>query len=129
MLEDPDWKNKELVLDELARLRDRRAVGPVARILREAPRGYFNTDATATCDCVVWVGLRAIAKAGTPQAIRELIELLRVDLSRFGTDTDRNGFQRFVAVHLIELTGESFGVDADAWRTWQRAQRVEGLKP
>ena len=27
--------------------------------------------------------------------------------------------------HLIELTGESFGVDAKAWRSWHRAQRVE----
>ena len=66
-------------------------------------------------------GLDAIAHTGTAAAIRELIELLPVDLARFGGYMDRQEWQLIVAAHLIELTGESFGTDVEKWRTWQQA--------
>jgi hypothetical protein len=53
-----------------------------------------------------------------------LIELLPTDLSRFGGYVDRDGLQRIVAAHLIELTGESFGTNVEAWRNWEMQRWV-----
>ena len=64
--------------------------------------------------------LEAIARTKSPAAVAALIDLLPVDLTRFGTYKDREGFRRGIAAHLIDLTGESFGVNVDAWRDWQR---------
>jgi hypothetical protein len=122
MLDDPQWKDKSLALFELARLRDSRAIAPVARILRTAPPGYFNSKSELDACAAVCQGLGAIAQTGSKESIPALIDLLRVDLARFGTSIDRAGFQRIVASHLIELTGESFGVDAKAWAKWRQSQ-------
>jgi HEAT repeat protein len=121
LLDDPKWTDKNLALGELAQFGDPRAVGPVARNLREAPAGYFHTDERLVAGVGVENGLEAIANARTKEALDELIELLAVDLSRFGTYIDGDGFRRIVAGHLINLTGESFGVDAEAWRKWNRS--------
>ncbi len=129
MLKNSDWKNRKPVLDALARLKDRRAAAPVARILRKAPDNYFSADHTRFSDGAVQSALRAIARSKSPQAVGELIELLPVNLARFSTRSDRAGIQRTVAIHLIRLTGESFGVDAVAWRTWYRQQRVKETEP
>ena len=69
-------------------------------------------------DAEVELALAAIAVPDSKAAVAELIGLLSVDLSRFGTHLDREGWRRAVAAYLIELTGESFGTDADAWRRW-----------
>jgi hypothetical protein len=120
LLDEPAWKDKNLVTFELARFCDPRAVPVVARVLRTAPKNHFARE-ESFADSAVEHGLEAIARTGTSEAIRELISLLEVDLARFGTYTDRAGLTREVAAHLIELTGESFGVDAKAWRAWQQA--------
>ena len=67
--------------------------------------------------------MEAIANTGSEEAVAELISLLPVDLSRFGSYIDREGFRRIVAAHLIELTGESFGTDAAAWQKWYEKRR------
>jgi hypothetical protein len=115
LLEDAAWKGKNLAMFELARLRDPRAVMPVSRILRSASRDYFDAP------IAVEHALEAITNARTAESIDQLIELLPVDLARFGKYIDRAGLQRIVAAHLIELTGESFGVDEPAWRAWRRS--------
>jgi hypothetical protein len=119
LLDDQTWKDKGIVVFELARLGDPRAVAAVARVLHDAPKNFFTTEELAGTSAVQQ-SLEAIAHAGTTEAIKELISLLSADLSRFGTYIDRSGFQRIVTAHLIELTGESFGTDADGWRKWQQ---------
>jgi hypothetical protein len=128
-LDDPKWTDKDLTLRELAQLVDPRAVAPVARLLKEAAPGYFSAEPETNVYYAVEYAIDAIAKAGTTEAIRALIELLPVDLARFGADIDRKGLRNHIAAQLIELTGESFGVDAGAWRDWQRAHPEAGRKP
>lgn len=123
LLDEPEWKDKNLALFELARLRDRRAVAPIARILHKTPAGYFHADSELEAGMAVQHALEAIANAESREAVSTLIGLLPVDLSRFGTYIDRDGFRRIIAAHLIELTGESFGSDADAWRKWNEERR------
>lgn len=118
---DPSWTDKNLVFFELARLGDPRAIAPIARFLHDAPKDAVKDDRSLYATNTVSHALQAIAHAGTAEAIRELIELLPVDLSRFGGYIERPGWQRVVAAHLIELTGESFGTDVEKWRRWQRA--------
>jgi hypothetical protein len=129
LLDDPKWTDKNLALYELARLADPRSVVPVARVLREAAPTYFRANDGSTPTMAVEDALEAIAHAKASEAIPALIELLPVDLARFGTFIDRTGFQRVIAGHLIELTGESFGVDYGAWRIWQRNHAEAAGKP
>jgi hypothetical protein len=124
LLNDSNYTDKNLVMFELARLADDRAVKPVASILREAPRDYFGTAAPYA----IQRALKAIAKPNTRDSVRELDELLGTDLARFGGYIDREGFQRTVAAHLIEMTGESFGVDQTSWREWESAQTDERFR-
>jgi hypothetical protein len=121
MLDDPQWADKNIVLFELARLADVRAIAPVARFLREAPASTVKDDDALAPTNMVEHGLDAIAHTGTASAIHELIELLPVDLARFGGYLKRDEWKLIVAAHLIELTGESFGTDVERWRVWQRA--------
>jgi hypothetical protein len=72
------------------------------------------------------LALDAIARPGSEEAVKELIGLLSVDLARFGSDAERVPLQKLkdaVATHLIELTGESFGTDAETWRKWHESQQ------
>jgi hypothetical protein len=126
LLDDPQWQDKNLALFELARLRDRRCVAPVARILREAAKDYFRDTEGLLPAIGIEHGLEVIAGAGSKEAVSELIGLLSVDLGRFGGYIDREGYRRIIAAHLIELTGESFGLDADAWRRWWNQQTNDG---
>lgn len=130
LLSDQKWTDKSLVLFELARLSDARAVPVIARTLRESPKDFFGVHEDSQLRSVGAIenGLKAIANTGTSEAIQELVGLLKVDLGRFGTYIDRAGFQRIVASHLIELTGESFGVDAEAWQRWQQANPTYAVK-
>jgi hypothetical protein len=115
LLEDPAWTDKNTALFELARIKDPRAVPIVGRILREAPPAYFHTDSALRANVAVEHALAAIANVATTEAARELATLFDVDLTRFGGYTDNNGFQRIIASHLIDITGESFGIDVEDW--------------
>lgn len=129
-LNDSKWIDKNLVLFEMARLKDPRPVRVVGKILREAPATYFRENRDPAFEATVAInhGLDAIASTGTADAIQELILLLKVDLARFGSYIDRAGLQTIVATHLIELTGESFGVDAEAWQKWRDAHPDHAVK-
>jgi len=122
LLHDPEFSNKQLVMEELARTADSRVLVPVAHILREAPVDYFSANQPRTATAGIAPALESIARIETRAAIRELIEMMSVDLSRFRGYLDGAGLRRVIAVHLIEMTGESFGVDQAAWRTWEKAQ-------
>jgi hypothetical protein len=121
MLGDPKRTDRDFALDELARLADARAVSPVARLLREAPAGFLSTGPESTWDAVRHA-LAAIAGPRSRDSVRELVALLPIDLTRHGTQEDRQFYQRQIAIHLIELTGESFGTDAAGWTGWLRSQ-------
>lgn len=120
-LADEHWEDKNIVFYELARLGDPRAVAAVARFLSEAPKDAVKAGDDLSASNTVRHAVEAIAHAGTAAAIHELIELLPVDLARFGGSITREEWRLVVAGHLIELTGESFGTDVDGWRNWQRA--------
>ena len=144
LLDEPKWEDKPIVLYELSRIADARVVGRLARLLREAPPTYF--DAVGAQDDngekngnneptfppayqrerAVRQALEAIARGRSATAVPELIELLGVDLARFGTSADRETLQRCVIAHLIELTGESLGAHAEAWRIWLRGHPGSG---
>lgn len=125
LLDDPGFTDKKLVMFELARIADPRSVAPVARLLREAPRDYFADKSKLAVTGGVESALESLARTGSRDAVRELIELLGVDLGRFGGSITRTGLQRIVAGHLIEMTGESFGVDQAGWRAWEKLQPDE----
>lgn len=129
LLNDAKFPDKNLPMFELARCVDRRAVSPVARVLREAPKEYFANDSELVITGGIQRALEAIANTRTRDAVRELIELIGVDLGRFGGYIDRAGLQRITAAHLIEITGESFGVDQAGWRAWEKAQPDERFHP
>lgn len=129
LLNDPKFPNKNLPMFELARIADPRAVSPVARVLREAPKEYFGDDSELSVTAGIEHALETLAKTRTRDAVRELIELIGVDLGRFGGYIDQAGLQRIIAAHLIEITGESFGVDKAGWRTWEKAQPDKRFHP
>jgi hypothetical protein len=61
----------------------------------------------------------SIASAGGDEALRAMIGLLKVDFGRAHADSMKDdGLHRIIAAHLIDMTGESFGTDADAWTKW-----------
>ncbi len=124
LLDDPTFPDKNLAMFELKRLGDSRAVAPVTKILREAPKGYFGDNAASAIESA----LETIANANTRDAVRELIALLSVDLGRFGDYIDRAGWQRVTAAHLIEMTGESFGIDQAGWQSWEKSQPDERFR-
>jgi hypothetical protein len=113
LLEDPQWPNQRTVLWMLVDFKDPRMLEPLARCLRRAKDGYFKSELEITRS------IDAIAGIGGDAAIAELIRLLSVDFGRAQADyMDDATLHREVAAHLIELTGESFGVDGAAWDKW-----------
>jgi len=117
LLEDRAWPDKATVAWELAALEDSRALQPLVGCLRRARESCLTPDPPAIERC-----LEAVAAIGGDEAIRELIGLLTVSFGRAKNDyLNDKGLHRIIAAHLIELTGESFGVDAKAWRKWFEA--------
>jgi hypothetical protein len=128
-LKDPKSSDKSLVIFELARLADSRSVAPVAKLLREAPKDALKADSELTGNGSIINSLEVLARVGDREAFQALIELLEVDLSRLGGYTDKAGFQRIIAAHLIEISGESFGTDQAGWRAWEKAQPASKFRP
>jgi hypothetical protein len=121
LLQDKNWSEKNLVLFELSRLADPRAVKAVAHCLRTWPANTLDPKTSLASSAAVEHALKAIARTGTTEAIRELISLFNTDPARFGSSMKRNELNLHVAEHLIELTGESFGLDAEGWQRWLEA--------
>jgi hypothetical protein len=120
LLDDPQWTDKTWLVWQLAKYKDPRAIAPVLQILKHAPPDYF---AASSPDYGVEHAIHAIAAPQTRESTAALIDLLDLDLARFGgTMYKRDGLQRLVAIQLIDTTGESFGTDSAAWRKWLDSQ-------
>ena len=124
LLNDPKWTDKSLAAWELERLKDPRALDPLVHALRGAPKGFFKSDSTFGSATGITNALDAVAAIGSKQAIDALIGFLNAPFGRAKEDYMNDaGIHRIIAAHLIELTGECFGVDAEAWRKWFQSQR------
>ncbi len=131
LLSDPTGKDKSFALGQLAKRKDPRAIAPVYKIFREGAADYFHRDQEDSWTKYrICTAIKAIACADAPEAVPNLIDLLGDDLTRFTKRIegekhyfDRASYQRVIAAHLIEMTGESFGTDRDAWRRWYDAKR------
>jgi len=63
--------------------------------------------------------LRFVGTSSDLAAVTAMVDLLEADFSRVATEyVSAKGMRNCVAAQLAEMTGESFGVDAKAWRTW-----------
>lgn len=126
MLDSPG-ADKPRLIAQLSLMDDPRAALPVLRILRNAPDNFFigagSLNSHLLANSGVENALEIISHSSDPQAIAELIRLLEADLSRFGTYSKGDELRSLVAATLIEMTGESFGVDAAAWRKWSESRR------
>ncbi|WP_145223663.1 hypothetical protein [Gimesia algae] len=120
-LETSAWKKNHIALYELKQSGDRRAVKPVIQLLRTAPREFFDLGPGYICDLPLQRALEVIEIADRPQQVHEYIELLSVDLARSDSCLSREYYQREIALRLILLTGESYGVDQTAWRAWEQS--------
>ncbi len=119
LLEDPAWTGKAYVVWALQDFKDPKALAPLARTLRQVKRGVFKADSELVVGQAIINCLDAIAAIGSDAAISELISLLGVSFGREKEDYMNDaGVRRIVAAHLINLTGESFGIDEKAWRKW-----------
>jgi len=121
-LETSAWKKNHMALYELKQFKDLRAVKPVIQLLRTAPPDFFDLGPGYLCDLPLRRALEVIELADRPQQIHEYIDLLSVDLSHSDSCLSREYYQREIALRLIKLTGESYGVDQTAWRAWEQSQ-------
>lgn len=125
LLEDRKWSDKNVVTWELAQLKDSRSLLPIARCLRQAKDGYFRTESEFIPATPITHCLDAIAGMGGDDATEELIKLMSVEFGRAkGNYPDDSDLHFYAAVALIELTGESFGMDASAWSRWGAARKA-----
>jgi hypothetical protein len=119
LLEDSKWPGKSVVTWELAQLKDPRSLRPIVRCLRRAKEGYFKTESEFSPAIPITHCIDAIAGISGDDAIEELIGLLSVEFGRARVDYPNDAdLHLYVAVALIELTGESFGVEGAAWSKW-----------
>ncbi len=122
LLHTKSFREKALLLFELKRFHDPRTIEPVSELLQTARRSYFSASENGT-GYGVEHGVDLLASMWTRESVQALIELLSVNLGRFRDSyRDDAALKRYVAVQLIEGSGESFGVDAAAWQAWERKQ-------
>jgi hypothetical protein len=111
---DPAFKDRSGALWELRRYKDPRVLGAVRKIFREGKAETFGEKGES--------GIRAmidlVEAADNDEAVGLLIEMLETDWGRFGKEVDKEAMKRHVAGALIGMTGESWGLDAAAWRKW-----------
>lgn len=119
LLDDPDWEDKAGILFALRDTKDPRIIKPLLDFLATVKDGALpQEDDLATCSALEH-SFAAIASVGNDEALRALAGLLRMDFGRVEDDYMNNhGLHRLIAAELIDLTGESFGTDADAWTKW-----------
>lgn len=124
LLNDPEWPEKSTLLWELAKFKDPRVIQPVLSFLPKVKDGILPKDDGLRTAYALENAFTTIASAGGDDAVRALIGLLNMDFGRAKADYMTNdGLRRIIAARLIELTGESFGVDAEAWTRWLESRR------
>ncbi|WP_038165511.1 HEAT repeat domain-containing protein [Verrucomicrobium sp. BvORR106] len=119
LLDDPDWEDKSSILFALRDTKDPRIIKPLLNFLATVKDGALpQEDDLATCSALKH-SFAAIASVGNDEALRALAGMLRMDFGRVEDDYMNNdGLHRLIAAELIDLTGESFGTDGDAWTKW-----------
>ena len=117
LIDDPTFTNKNFVFYTLAPLKDPRMVAPTLEMLKTAPDDYWEKS---LAPFPLESALDALGELGSREAFAALIELLPEKLDRFCDSEfmDRDSWRRIIAAHLIELSGESFGTNAQEWQTW-----------
>lgn len=119
LLDDPKWPDRFTIVWELGERKDPRIPEALLRALRRARDGFFASDSEIKTGCAITNCIEGIANNGGDPAISELIGLLSAQFGRAKAEyLDDAALHRIVAAHLINLTGESFGVDAAAWKKW-----------
>src|SRR5262249_26494754 len=94
-------------------------IAPVLRVLKKAAPNYFAASGGIGIDLGVEHAIDALGSVQTRESTSALIELLDLDLSRFGCKMyHRDGCRRLVAIQLINNTGESFGRDPTGGKRW-----------
>ncbi|WP_050030186.1 hypothetical protein [Verrucomicrobium sp. BvORR034] len=119
LLADPKWEKKSGILFALRGTKDPRIIKPLLDFLATVKDGALpQEDDLATCGALKH-SFAAIASVGNEEALRALASLLRMDFGRVENNYMNNdGLHRLIAAELINLTGESFGTDAEAWMKW-----------
>lgn len=119
LLADPKWEKKSGILFALRGTKDPRIIKPLLDFLATVKDGALpQEDDLATCGALKH-SFAAIASVGNEEALRALADLLRMDFGRVEDNYMNNdGLHRLIAAELINLTGESFGTDAEAWMKW-----------
>lgn len=119
LLADPEWEDKSGILFALRDTKDPRVIKPLLDFLGKVKDGALpQEDNLVTCAALEH-SFAAIASVGNEEALRALAGLLRMDFGRAEADYMKNdGLHRIIAAELINMTGESFGTDAEAWMKW-----------
>ena len=105
-------------LEELLKRKDPRALPLYASLLNRARNGNFKDTYEIRR---IFDG---IANIGDDDALAEFIRVLAMPLGQAGKEfIDDNALHRLAAEHLINLTGESFGIDAPAWENWFKSRK------
>ena len=124
LLNDPEWPDKSALLWELAKFKDSRVIQPVLAFLPKVQNGILPESDDLRTAYALENAFTTIASAGGDNAVRALISLLKMDFGRANADYMTNdGLHRIIAARLIEITGESFGADAEAWTQWLESRR------
>lgn len=119
LLDDASWGDKSGLIWEMKDFKDTRVIQPLLSFLGKVKDGALPKDDNLRTAGGIEGAISAIGEAGGDEALRALISLLRMDFGRAKADYMTNeGLWRIVAAKLIDMTGESFGTDADAWTKW-----------
>jgi hypothetical protein len=119
LLEDPAWDEKPGILMALREAKDPRVVKPLLDFLAKVKDGALPHENDLLTAHALQNAFAAIASVGNEEAMRALASLLRMDFGRAEADYMNNdGLHRVIAAELIDITGESFGTDAEAWMKW-----------
>ena len=135
-LRDKSWRVRETVARALGEMRAKAAVDPLIKLLGDRQMSVREASLTslgqigareALPDIVgalkdeAWqiraAAVRALGEMDVREAVGPLIEALEKEEGRL---------QKDIADVLEKLTGQSFGVVADAWRRWWEANRGAG---
>jgi hypothetical protein len=110
MLRDHKFQQRWDVVRWLSTLKDERAVKDLGVVLKSDPGDSIRLN-------TIWA-LRSIA---SPSAVEALISALGADFTNVRwtkSDMTPQKFRKEIADSLKEMTGQDFGQDRKAWKTW-----------
>ncbi len=119
MLDDPQTPIEKLneLSWELARIEGGKShVASIARAIRKR----LLVKSQKKCDAMTVSGMIGrIGESSDASAVNEMIILLGADFSHLADEwVSVQEFRHHIAGQLAEMTGESFGLDQDAWEKW-----------